>query len=226
MTDHFSFLKKERIKEKLTKENMVVVALLGLLLLVIAIPTGKKDGNAETSSGSSPEAGTWFDGAGGSGYGSTGSNGSADSSTGMSGNGSTDLSEEERYALQLEARLEELLSSMDGVGEVKVMVTLEASSELVVEKDVPSDMENVTEEDSAGGSRESVASSQQESTVYITDADGGKTPYVVMTRVPSVEGVTVVAQGGGNGVVQKNITEVIEALFDIEAHKIRVVKMK
>mgnify|MGYP006875711212 CR=1 FL=1 len=38
--------------------------------------------------------------------------------------------------------------------------------------------------------------------------------------------VTVVAQGGGNAVVQKNITDVIQALFGVEAHKIKVVKMK
>ena len=39
-------------------------------------------------------------------------------------------------------------------------------------------------------------------------------------------GITVVAQGGGNAVIQKNISDVLEALFHIEAHKIKVVKMK
>ena len=40
-----------------------------------------------------------------------------------------------------------------------------------------------------------------------------------------VEGVTVLAQGGGSAVVQKEITEVMEALFGIEPHKIKVAKM-
>ena len=40
-----------------------------------------------------------------------------------------------------------------------------------------------------------------------------------------VEGVTVLAQGGDSPVLKKNITEVIEALFDIEPHKIKVAKM-
>lgn len=43
---------------------------------------------------------------------------------------------------------------------------------------------------------------------------------------PVIEGVSVVAQGGGNPLIQKNITEVIQALFGIEVHKIKVVKMK
>ena len=41
-----------------------------------------------------------------------------------------------------------------------------------------------------------------------------------------VEGVSVVAEGGDSALVQKNISEVIQALFGIEAHKIKVVKMK
>ena len=45
-------------------------------------------------------------------------------------------------------------------------------------------------------------------------------------KSPIVEGVTVVAQGGGNAEVQKNISDVIQALFGVEAHKIIVVKMK
>ena len=39
-----------------------------------------------------------------------------------------------------------------------------------------------------------------------------------------VEGVTVLAQDGDSPVLKKNITEVIEALFDIEPHKIKVAK--
>ena len=71
-----------------------------------------------------------------------------------------------------------------------------------------------------------MGSQHQESTVYVTDSAGNNIPYVSKTMQPAVEGVTVVAQGGGDAVIQKNITEVIEALFDIEAHKIKVVKMK
>ena len=45
------------------------------------------------------------------------------------------------------------------------------------------------------------------------------------TLAACVEGVTVLAQGGDLPAVQKNITDVIEALFGIEAHKIKVAKL-
>ena len=38
-------------------------------------------------------------------------------------------------------------------------------------------------------------------------------------------GDVVVAQGAGTGTVNRNITDVVQALFDVEAHKVKVVKM-
>ena len=189
-------------KKKLTKENMAILALLGILLMVIALPV-KKTENAGDETGLSD----------------TGSDTMKTSETEKDdGDGS--------YTQEVENRLEALLSSMDGVGEVKVMVTLSSSVEQVVEKDVPYSMDSTKETDSAGGSRDVVNSKQEETTVYVTDQAGNKTPYISKTLEPAIEGVTVVAQGGGNAVVQKNITDVIQALFGVEAHKIKVVKMK
>ncbi len=41
-----------------------------------------------------------------------------------------------------------------------------------------------------------------------------------------MEGVIVIAEGGGNSVVNAQITEAVLALFPIEAHKIKIMKMK
>ena len=45
------------------------------------------------------------------------------------------------YQEELEMRLEDILSQMEGVGRVKVMITLEASAKEVVEKDRSSSRE-------------------------------------------------------------------------------------
>ena len=42
----------------------------------------------------------------------------------------------------------------------------------------------------------------------------------------NVEGVVVVAEGAGNGVVVQKITEVVRALFDVDSHKIKVIESK
>ena len=194
------------MKDKLLKkENMIVFVLLGILLLVIAIPldsgTEKKNINAEAKR----------------------DEGEVDDIPDNEGD-FTDESLE--YCLALEARIEELLSVMDGVGNVQAMVTVSASREMIVEKDEPVNRATVTETDGSGGSRSTNESSYEYETIFKTDSEGNKTPYVVKQIEPEIQGITVVAQGGGNAVVQKNISDVLEALFHIEAHKIKVVKMK
>lgn len=194
------------MKDKLLKkENMIVFVLLGILLLVIAIPLDsgkeKKNINAEAKR----------------------DEGEVDDIPDNEGD-FTDESLE--YCLALEARIEELLSVMDGVGNVQAMVTVSASREMIVEKDEPVNRATVTETDGSGGSRSTNESSYEYETIFKTDSEGNKTPYVVKQIEPEIQGITVVAQGGGNAVVQKNISDVLEALFHIEAHKIKVVKMK
>ena len=41
-----------------------------------------------------------------------------------------------------------------------------------------------------------------------------------------VEGIVIIAEGGGDAVVVRNITEVVRALFDVDSHKIKVIEKK
>lgn len=194
------------MKDKLLKkENMIVFVLLGILLLVIAIPLEphieEEEINEET--------------------------GKDRKKTDEEADAVSIYKDESlEYCLALENRIEELLSVMDGVGEVQAMVTVSSSKEMIVEKDEPISRSTVMENDSAGGSRSTNESNYEYETIYQTDSDGNKVPYVIKQIEPEILGITVVAQGGGNAVIQKNISDVLEALFHIEAHKIKVVKMK
>lgn len=107
---------------------------------------------------------------------------------------------EDAYEEELENKLEQALGEMEGVGDVEVMMTFSASSEKVVEKD-------------------------EKSTVYERPASGGETPYIVREVFAKPSGILVVAEGGGNPVTDKNIREAVQALFGIEAHKIKIMKM-
>lgn len=41
-----------------------------------------------------------------------------------------------------------------------------------------------------------------------------------------VEGIVIIADGGGDAVVVRNITDVVRALFDVDSHKIKVIEKK
>ncbi len=143
--------------------------------------------------------------------------GSDTEGTDMSGSESTSAD----YEAELELRLENVLSCMDGVGTVEVMITFQDSGESVVEKDVTYSQEDSSSE--TDGVQESQRQSSEE-TVYSSDSDEG-TPYVSKTFTPTIEGVLVVAEGGDDKSVAADISEAVEALFGVEAHKIKVVKM-
>lgn len=120
------------------------------------------------------------------------------------------------YKKQLAEDLEQALACMEGAGEVRVMITFQDSGEAVVEKDVTK---------SSSGQDNSQSSSQyQESTIY--QETEGREPYISQQKLPSVEGVLVIAEGGGDSKVKQNISDAVMALFPVEVHKIKIVKMQ
>lgn len=190
------YLKPEKWKN-MKKSDWAVLGLVGILLLVIAMPMETKEEmkNCEDSS-------------------------EVSISQREDGRSST----EDDYVSGMEARLEEVLGQMEGVGKVKVMITVSDAGERVVEKDRISENSVTTETDSAGGSRSVTENGDEEETIYVKTGDE-TTPYVQKQKMPTVEGVVVVAEGGDKSRVAANISESVMALLPVEAHRIKVVKM-
>lgn len=130
------------------------------------------------------------------------------------------------YEVAIEQRLSAILSQMDGAGRVKVLVTFADYGANVVEKDVSYTRNN---EEQMGMNQEKIyttTSENTETTVYTVTEDGEDVPFVQKVMVPKVEGVFVLAQGGNNPEIIREMKEAIMALFGIEEHKIKIAKMK
>jgi stage III sporulation protein AG len=129
------------------------------------------------------------------------------------------------YVEELENRLKEVLEKVDGIGKTEVMITLKSSKESVILKNSPYSQESTSESDSAGGSRVSSSISKEDEAVLVETEESGSSPYVVKEIEPKVEGVVVIAEGGGNINTINEINSAIEVLFDVPVHKIKVMKM-
>ena len=127
------------------------------------------------------------------------------------------------YAEELETRLSRLLSSMDGVGGTEVMITLKSSGETILQTDSQDASDVLSETDADGGTRRQESYQTEQSTV-LTGSGSSREPYVIQTIMPQVEGIVVICEGGGDPAVKAEITEAVSALFDIPAHKIKVLK--
>ncbi len=209
-------IRKESIVKFLkNKNNLLIIVLLGVLLMVIAIPVDTAGTGGKSTSGNNN---------GGYQTKNTGINDGETTGSGTGGSTGTGyVWEQEQYIKEMEAKAESLLSGVSGAGQVKVMITLRASSEQVVEKDMPVTRSQTSEQDSQGGSRMVSEFATEDATVY-RKGNGYEEPYVVKTLSPSVEGVVVVAEGAGNGEVSRNLSEAVQILFGVEAHRVKVLK--
>ena len=115
---------------------------------------------------------------------------------------------EERYLLQnMVQQLKELLEHMDGVGKTRVMLTFSDEGTDQLDKNVTKD------------------GNKKEETTVVYDTGDTRQPYVICRQMPKIEGVVVVAQGGGNAKTVTEISNAVMSLFPVEAHKVVVVKM-
>lgn len=189
---------KEFVKNK---NNLIIIVLAGVLLMIIAWPVKKETKINNTSNTNK-----------------------VTESEDLSDKENTEMVEEE-YVDRMEKKVEEILCNMEGAGQVKVVITIRSSTEKVVEKDLPVNRSNTTEEDAEGGKRTVNNVDAQENTVYSQTGNDSQ-PYVIKTVSPQVEGVLVLAEGAGSGEVSKNISDAIQVLFGIEAHRIKVIKLE
>lgn len=132
------------------------------------------------------------------------------------------------YEHELEKRLEQILGGMEGITSVDVMITLSATSEKVLEKSIQLEENKQEIEKGSGESLEkSVTSSlNKKNEALLTGNTSGSMPYIIKEMSPSIQGVVVAARGNITQTKIREISEAVQALFGIEAHKIKVIEKK
>ncbi len=112
----------------------------------------------------------------------------------------------------LEQRIEALVKQVDGVGDCRVMVTLESGSRLVYAADRTY---NSAQQTDSGSEK-----------ILLVETDSGPVGLLVTELQPSVKGVAVVCTGGGDTVVRREVTSLIGAALNLSSGRIYVTKQK
>lgn len=122
--------------------------------------------------------------------------------------------EEESFQVEdLERRLEEALSQIDGAGEVKVVLTVKSSARQILAQDGKT-TERADSTDSAL------------TTVVVSPGTGTQATVAVQQLSPEYQGALVVCSGGSDPSVRLHIVEAVSALTGLGADKISVCKGK
>lgn len=112
------------------------------------------------------------------------------------------------YVRELEDKLSNTLSKVDGAGKVSVLITVKSGLETVI----------ATE-------KESVTENGKTITTEVPVMVNGKV-VVLMEKYPKITGVLIVAQGADSIIVMQKIQQATVSLLDIEISQIEILTMK
>ena len=118
------------------------------------------------------------------------------------------------YCEKLEEKLEEIISQIDGAGDVKVMVSVSGSPEIIYVSDTDNKTSTTT-----NGSTTTTTSSP------IIIGSGANSSGIIKTEtLPDVKGVIVVSSGADKVSIKLDILNAVATLLDISTEKITILK--
>lgn len=200
MKDFFEAFKKgSHVMKKVNV--MMIIAAAGVLLIVLAnlfSPGNTPDEPAQTGSSNTPRN-------------AAGNPGSSNDISTMEKNTARDL--------------EEILSQIDGVGDVRVTVNLASTAEKDFAINTNVDSKSTQEHDQRGGNRTVTETNEQDQMVLVRVNQGSKEdPVVVKEMKPEVKGVIVLADGVSDPFVKANVMKAAQVYLDIPLYRVIVLQ--
>lgn len=118
---------------------------------------------------------------------------------------------------EIQNRLEEILSQIEGVGRVSILITYEDSGRNIYV------MEGSYEEERRETSSETSEKSSQNESV-VTGGGTDKEPLLETFVTPAIKGVVVVCDGGGDDIIRERIINTVATALQIRTSRIYVTK--
>ena len=142
----------------------------------------------------------------------------------LASNTTTEETSEACESSDLEKKLENILSKIQGVGKVKVFINYSQSSETVAMYNENSKVSQTEETDTSGGKRV-IESTDSQKDIVFKEENGEKIPITQKIIQPKIEGGIITAQGANDATTKSNIMQAVEAATGIATHKIQVFEM-
>ena len=122
---------------------------------------------------------------------------------------------DEEYANLLEVRLREMLSQIDGAGQVQVMLTLRRGSQTQYQTDIQTNSND-----------DGKQKSEERKTVILSEGSAYDKAAISTVEYPQFMGALIVCEGAEKATVRLDLVEAVSALTGLSSEQITVVKMK
>lgn len=119
------------------------------------------------------------------------------------------------YCEYLEEKVEEIVESIEGAGEAKVMITLSETTEYIYATNDKDSRKNSENSDDL----------TFENDYVIIENNSNDTGLLIKTIEPKVRGIAVVCEGGNDSTVQRQIYSAVSAVLNISTSRISISKL-
>jgi stage III sporulation protein AG len=195
ITGFFVKKKDKNEKRKLsTFETLLIIVILGIIIILagsyLAKPAGSKDTMKNASSMESPEGKM---------------------------NQSDNFTNSQDIVADIERRLSELLSKVEGAGKVIVMIFADTGGEQVPAYNNELDTRNQERTD---GKSSEISETRQ------LVLSGNEEPIILKVIIPQIQGVVVVAEGADDILIKTQLNNAVCTLLGIPEHRVQILKHK
>jgi len=121
------------------------------------------------------------------------------------------------YEKKLESRLSHILSTVQGISDVSVMITLEDSGEMHYAQNNTSETKNAND----GVLSENIHQSSS-SLALKNETGNSQSPIFLKTGLPRISGVLVTAKGVNSPSLQADIKSAVRAVLNVSLHRVHV----
>ena len=118
----------------------------------------------------------------------------------------------------LEEKLKNILSQIEGAGEVDVMITYESIEEIQPAFNTNTTTEETKEVDQQGGERTVTTSSENKTMITSSSNE----PIVIKTNQPKINGVIVVATGAKDLTVKETLYSAVQTALQVQGHQVEI----
>lgn len=127
----------------------------------------------------------------------------------------------QQYQDSLEGQLESVLGQIKGAGQVTVMLTLASSNDVEVASNTQDTSRTTEETDPSGTTKVSIEETHSSQPVMARNT-GGDSVVKLKELTPQISGVVVIASGANDPKMQASLTQAVQTILSLPAHRVRV----
>lgn len=135
----------------------------------------------------------------------------------------SEVSMEERQK-NLEQNIESMVSSIEGAGKAKVLITFESACETVYATEEKKNKEASEDKSGSDITRKKQSDDCEKKLITVRDPHGGEKALAVTKLEPKVKGAVVICPGGDDPMVKVRVTEALTTALGITSARVCVTR--